>query len=317
LEVEYGRSVIQQEAEALMAVSGRVDESFKHAVDLVMGCQGRVIVTGMGKAGIVGQKISATLASIGTPSFWLHPAEARHGDMGRVLKEDVVLVLSKSGETEEITALLPLLKRVEAKIIAIAGSRESTLGRYSEVVLEMGEVTEACPLGLAPSCSTSCMLAIGDALALTVLKRKDLGVKDFAQLHPGGSVPKLLKAADVMRTGDRFPVVDFRASVADAVRATTQARGGACSVVDDERKLVGVFTDGDFRRAYVNDSEPGAKPIISVMTREPRRIGAGQLATEAVRMHKEFHINQIPVVDDRNHPIGVIDIQDLPRFGLI
>lgn len=317
MEVEYGRSVIEQEAEALMGLSLRIDESFKRAVNLVIDCAGRVIVTGMGKAGIIGQKISATLASIGTPSFWLHPAEARHGDLGRVMKEDVVLVLSNSGETEEITALLPLFRRVGAKVIAITGSRQSTLARYSEVVLEMGKITEACPLGLAPSCSTSCMLAVGDALALTVLKRKDLGVKEFAQLHPGGSIPKLLKAADVMRTGARFPVVGSGASVADAAQATTEARGGACSVVDDAGRLTGIFTDGDFRRTYVDDPDPGPRPITSVMTRDPQRIDAAQLATEAVRMHKEFHINQIPVVDDEGRPIGVIDIQDLPRFGLI
>jgi len=317
LEVDYGRSVIEQEAQALMQLSGRLDQSFKQAVELVIGCKGRVIVTGMGKAGIIGQKVSATLASIGTPSFWLHPAEARHGDMGRVMKEDVVLVLSNSGETEEITALLPLLKRMEARIIAITASGKSTLARYSDVVLQMGRITEACPLGLAPSSSTTCMLAMGDALALTVLKHKGLGVRDFAERHPGGAVPKLLKAADVMRAGEHFPVVDAAATADDAVNVTTKARGGACTVVDKQGKLVGIFTDGDFRRAYVGDSNPGPKPIASLMTRSPHSISADQLATEAVRMHKEFRINQIPVVDDNGHPIGVIDIQDLPRFGLI
>ncbi len=317
MEVEYGRDVIAQEARVLTELSQRLGPRFAKAVELVIGCEGRVVVTGMGKAGIIGQKISATLASIGTPSFWLHPADARHGDMGRLQEGDVVLVLSNSGETEEITALLPFLKRVGASLIAITSNSDSTLAHYSEVVLELGQIEEACPLRLAPSSSTTAMLALGDALALTVLKKKGLEAKDFAERHPGGSMPKLLKAAEVMRTGERLPVVDSTATVAEAVQATTQARGGACAVVDEEGKLVGVFTDGDFRRIYVSDDHPGPKPIASVMTRDPHRIQADHLATEAVRMHKEFQINQIPVVDDDGRPVGIIDIQDLPRYGLI
>ena len=325
-DVSYGREVICTEGEALLALADRLGPSFAEVVELILGCQGRVVTTGMGKAGIVGQKVSATLASTGTPSLSLHPAEAFHGDLGRIVRHDVVLAISNSGETEEIVRLVPEVKKIGASIIAMTGDAHSTLGRYADVTLELGKIEEACPLGLAPSCSTTAMLALGDAVALAVLKRRNLSKEDFARYHPAGDLGRqLLKVEEVMRTGELFPVVHRTTKVKDALKTIARSKdrsgsvAGSVSIVDDGGKLVGIFTDGDLRRHL--ESEGAAlldRPVEEVMTPGPRlHIQVGRLATEALRIMAENQIDDLPVVDDDFHPQGNIDIQDLLQVGLV
>lgn len=325
-DVTYGREVIRAEARALAALVDRLDDSFAQAVELILNCHGRVVTTGMGKAGIVGQKVSATLASTGTPSLPLHPAEAFHGDLGRIVKDDVVLVISNSGETAEIVQLVPELKKIGARIIAITGGRESPLARYADVVLNLGHIEEACPLGLAPSCSTTAMLALGDALALAVLKRRNLSKEDFARYHPAGDLGRqLLTVEEVMRTGQNFPVVGDATSVKEALRAIARSKdrsgsvAGSVCVVDAGGRLVGIFTDGDLRRHLLSEGPSLLNQAIKeVMTRGPRLfIRSGRLATEALRIMAENQVDELPVVDEEFHPLGNIDIQDLLQVGLV
>ena len=323
-DVTYGQEVIRAEARALSALVGRLDESFAQAVELILACHGRVVTTGIGKAGIVGQKVSATLASTGTPSLPLHPVEAFHGDLGRIVKDDVVLAISNSGETAEIVQLVPELKKIGARIIAITGSRESALARHADVVLNLGHIEEACPLGLAPSCSTTAMLALGDALALAVSKRRHLSKEDFARYHPAGDLGRqLLTVEEVMRTGGNFPVVGDGTSVEEALRAIARSKdrsgsvAGSVCVVDGGGRLVGIFTDGDLRRHLESEGAGLLKRAIKeVMTPGPRLfIEAGRLAAEALRLMAENQIDDLPVVDDEFHPLGNIDIQDLLGVG--
>src|SRR6184192_4935467 len=249
--VDYAREVIRAEAEALAQLPARLNGAFARAVEMVLACPGRVVVTGMGKPGFIAQKISATFASTGTPSLFLHPAEALHGDLGRLVPGDLVLALSNSGETEEILRLLPALKRMGAPIIAVTGGQKSSLAAAADVVLEIGPVPEACPLGLAPTTSTVALLALGDALAMTVQHRRGFSPEQFASLHPGGALGRqLLRVRDVMRTGTRNPTVRWDASLREtaAVMTRTEGRPGAASVIDASGKLVGIFTDGDLRR---------------------------------------------------------------------
>ncbi|HHT9154338.1 MAG TPA: KpsF/GutQ family sugar-phosphate isomerase [Candidatus Tripitaka sp. YC43] len=317
-DVRYGKKVIALEAQALERLVDRVDEGFQRAVDFVLHCKGRVVVTGIGKAGIIGQKISATLASTGTPSYWLHPSEARHGDLGRVVKEDVVLALSNSGETE-VAALLPFMKKIGAGVIAITGSSESTLARHSDVVLDIGQIEEPCPLGLAPSASSTAMLALGDALALTVLKRRNFSKEEYAFYHPGGEVGrKLLVVEMVMRSGQANPVVKEGCQVLEALKVMTHTPGrpGAVSVVDGKGRLTGFFTDGDLRRRLGRRQDFLKGAIKEVMTRNPKTIRKDSLAAEAYNILKENKIDQLPVVDKKGIPVGILDVQDLLEVGL-
>jgi len=310
--VESGRNVIELESRALQQVAASLGKEFADAVRMIYACKGRVIVTGVGKAGIVGQKVSATLASTGTPSYWMHAVDARHGDLGRVLPEDIVLVLSNSGETEVVQLLVPL-KKINTKIIAITGNRASTLAKYSDMVLDIGRIEEACPLGLAPTCTTTAMLALGDALALTLFKMRELTKEDYALYHPGGELGrKLIKVCDAMRINERNPVVPQSATVREAVKAmSTKGSPGAVSLVDEKGKLVGVFTDGDLRRQVLK-AGPGLldRPVCEVMTRNPRTVKADDLAAEAYRVMRECRIDNLPVVNDSGVPVGLIDVQD-------
>ncbi len=310
----YVREVLDAEIRALRDVSERLDPNqVAKAVELLLSCKGRVIVTGIGKAGIIGQKISATLASTGTPSYSVHPIEALHGDLGRILGEDLVLFLSNSGETE-VVELLPYVKQVGAKSICITGDNASTLAQHCDVVLDMGKVEEACPLGLAPSASTTAMLGIGDALALAVARKRNFNKEEYALYHPGGELGrKLMPVEKVMRTGDHCPTVRAEATVRDALHqiTSTAGRAGAICVVDNEDRLAGIFTDGDLRRRLLQGHDFLSKPISSVMTRNPKRIVAGSLATEAGRIMKENRIDEIPIVDAAGKLLGIIDIQDL------
>lgn len=310
--LESARTVIGQEIVALQSVRERLGDEFAQAVQLIHGCRGRVIVTGVGKAGIIGQKISATLASTGTPSHWMHAVEARHGDLGRVQGDDVVLALSNSGATEVVQLLQPL-KKLGTRIISITGNRASVLARYSDVVLDIGEIEEACPLGLAPSSSTTAMLALGDALALTVFRMRDLTPQQYAEFHPGGELGRrLIKVRDAMRVGGRNPVAPQGVSVREALDAmSVEGSPGTVSLVDERGKLVGVFTDGDLRRLL--RTEPGMsldRPVNEVMTRRPKTVCVEDLAAEAYRIMRENRIDNLPVVDEDGVPVGIIDVQD-------
>jgi len=318
VEIEYAKKVLREEAQALAEVARRIETSFKRAVDLISACKGRVIVTGMGKAGIIAQKISSTLSSTGTPSFFLHPAEAIHGDLGRVTRYDLLLALSNSGETEEVNRLLHPVRKIGAKVISITGGRNSTLAKSSDIVLNMGRIKEACPLGLAPTSSTTAMLALGDALALTVLKRRGFSREDYARYHPGGMLGRqLMNVEELMRTGRANPTVRPDTKVKDALLAITEARAGAVTVLDARGRLAGIFTDGDLRRQLAVNPNLMETPVRKVMTRQPLTIKKGRPATEALRILKENKIDELPVVDRANKVIGLIDVQDLLAAGLV
>ncbi len=310
--LEEARQIVQQEIEALEALKARLGDAFSRAVDMIYGCGGRVIVTGVGKAGLVGRKISATLASTGTPSYWMHAVEARHGDLGRVREGDVVLALSNSGETE-VVQLLPSLKKLDVPVISITGDNASTLAAHSEIVLDIGRVREACPLGLAPSCSTTAMVVMGDALALTIFGMRNWKPEDYAFYHPGGELGrKLITVEEVMREEMGNPVCSQEATVREALRAMG-GRGsyGAVSLVDGDGKLVGFFTDGDLRRLMQDgESELLGRPISQFMTTDPITIKEDRLAAEAYRMLRSHRVDQVPVVDEEGRPVGILDVQD-------
>jgi len=323
------REILTSEGRAILDLAERLGSSFAEAVEFVLsatgeGKKGRVVVTGMGKAGIIGQKISATLASTGTPSWSIHPADAAHGDLGRITPDDVVLALSKSGETAEISRLIDYVKRFGARVVGITGVPDSTLARHSDVLLDIGDLPEACPLGLAPSTSTTVMLAVGDALALTVLKRRGLTREDFARFHPGGALGKaLIRAEEVMRTGENNVTVPPDATVREVLEAisavpNSRGRAGAACVVEGGGRLVGFFTDGDLRRRL---QEHGAEllemPIKEVMTAEPVTIEVGQLAVDAARILEQRKFDELPVVDSRGRLAGLIDVQDLLQMGFM
>lgn len=318
MDLMYARQVLKTEIKAIQSLIKRLGQNFKKAVSLILSCKGRIVVMGMGKVGIIGEKISATLASTGTPSLFLHPAEAYHGDLGRLVGHDIVLILSNSGETEEIIRLLPALKKIGVRLIAITASARSRLGRFSDLALEIGKITEACPWGLVPTASTTAILALGDALALTVFRHRKLTKEQYAFYHPGGELGrKLLKVSDVMRIGKRNPIVKEYQLVKNALTAITKKRAGAVSVVNKRGKLVGIFTDGDLRRSLIKDPEVIKRALSFVMTRKPTVISPDVLATEALPILKRKRIDELPVVDKKHLPVGMLDIQDLLEVGLI
>jgi arabinose-5-phosphate isomerase len=273
----------------------------------------------MGKTGIIAQKFSATLASTGTPSLFLHTAEAIHGDLGKVTPEDVVIVISNSGSSEEIKQLLPLLKKIGAKVIALTGNTKSVLARYSDVVLDVSVEKEACPLGLAPTASTTATLAMADAVAVCLLELKGFKEKDFAFFHPGGALGRrlLLKVEDIMRTGQVNPIVNEEKRVSEVLLKITQARAGSATVVDKKGRLKGIFTDGDLRRHLETDEALPRRKIKEVMTKNPTVVSKDMLAAEAMRILQERKIDEVPVVDKNRRPIGLLDVQDLLRAGLV
>ncbi|MEK6568374.1 MAG: KpsF/GutQ family sugar-phosphate isomerase [Candidatus Omnitrophota bacterium] len=317
--LKRAKEVFKIEAEAIASLSSKLDDNFVQAVEAIYNCRGRVVVSGMGKTGIIGQKISATLSSLGTPSIWLHSAEATHGDLGRVIKDDVVIVLSNSGETEETKNLLPILKKIGARIIAITGNKNSTLAKYSDIVLDVSVKKEACTLGLAPTSSTTAALAMGDALAVCLVEKKGFKEKDFALYHPGGLLGKrlLLKVEDIMRKGKANPIVKEEALVKDVLYAITGCRAGAASVVDKSGRLSGIFTDGDLRRHLERSADLASRKVKEVMTKNPVTIHPRQLAAEALRILEEKKIDELPVVDAALKPVGMLDIQDILRAGLV
>jgi arabinose-5-phosphate isomerase len=312
------RRVISVEHRALGELLRKVDESAALAVEILMNCRGRIIVTGMGKAGLIARKIAATLASTGSPAVFLHPAEASHGDLGIVTVDDVLICLSNSGETDEVNQLLPLVKRFGVRIIALTGNLDSTLGRFSDVVVNTGVTEEADRLGIAPTASTTAMLAMGDAIAVALTVQRGFTREQFAQFHPGGSLGRqlLLKVSDLMHVGVAVPCVGNTATVRDATCEMTSKGLGATLVVATGGEMVGIFTDGDLRRTLQREEQPLQLPITAVMIGNPKAIGADALAVEALRLMQQHSINVLPVIDDLGRATGIIHLQDLIRARL-
>jgi arabinose-5-phosphate isomerase len=317
--VKRAKEVLDIEADAIKDLRSRINKNFKRAVDLILNTKGRVVISGMGKAGIVAQKFSATLSSTGTPSLFLHSAEAVHGDLGRVTADDVVVILSKSGETEEIKKLLPILKKIGSKVIALTGNIKSSLVRFSDITLNVAVKKEACPLGLAPTASTTAMLAMCDALSICLLELKGFKEKDFALFHPGGSLGRrlLLKVEDIMRTGRANPIVHESETVSTVLLKITQARAGSATIVDREGKLKGIFTDGDLRRHLEIDRDLPRRKISAVMTKKPTAINKDRLAAEAMHILEAKKIDEVPVVDKGGKVVGLLDVQDLLKAGVV
>jgi arabinose-5-phosphate isomerase len=314
----WGRDVLAKEGAAVAAARSGLGPSFVRAVDLILNCRGRVAVTGMGKAGLVGRKIQATLASTATPAYALHPSEAIHGDLGMIWRDDVVLALSNSGETEELVKLLPVCKKTGCAIILITSGTTSRCAKMAEVVIDIGRSPEACPLGLAPSSSTTAMLAVGDALALTVMKLKDVRPEQYAAFHPGGALGRsLMKVREIMRTGLDCPRILPDETIARYYEVLQKAprRAGAAAVVDDAERLVGVFTHGDFVRCFHKDRNPLEVRLREVMTSSPKFAHADDLVADALETMRAYRIDELPVVDGDGILVGMIDVQDLVASG--
>ena len=311
--LKLAQHVLDIEAEAVRSLGARIDGEFVLAVEMLLACKGRVVVSGIGKSGHIARKLAATLASTGTPAFFVHPAEASHGDLGMVTADDVFIGLSNSGESEELVAILPLIKRLGAKLIAITGRAESSLAKLADVHLNARVEKEACPLNLAPTASTTAALALGDALAIAVLDARGFSADDFARSHPGGALGRrlLTYVRDVMRTGAEVPQVGLSATVRDALFEITAKRMGMTAIVGDTGHVEGIFTDGDLRRVLERAGDFRDLPIVDVMTRKPRTIGADQLAIEAVELMERFRINQMLVVDASGTLIGALNMHDL------
>jgi arabinose-5-phosphate isomerase len=315
-----GRRVIEIEARALDALAERIDGTFSAACQLILGCQGRVVATGMGKSGHIARKIAATLASTGTPAFYVHPGEAGHGDLGMITDADVVLALSYSGESDEILTLLPVLKRQGNPVIAMTGRAQSTLAREADIHLDVSVSVEACPLDLAPTSSTTASLAMGDALSVALLDARGFTADDFARSHPAGSLGRrlLLHITDVMHAGDDVPRVGEDATLSEALMEMSRKRLGMTAVVDREQRLVGLFTDGDLRRTLDDVAlDVRTARIADLMTRNPKTIGADQLAAEAARLMETHKISGLIVVDEHQHPVGALNIHDLLRARVV
>jgi arabinose-5-phosphate isomerase len=312
-----GQAVLSAESTAIRAALDRLGDAFVGAVEAILRCKGRVCVTGVGKAGLIGNKIQATLASTGTLSYGLHPVEALHGDLGMVHGDDVVIALSKSGSSE-LVELLPRLGKLGCVIILLTAKLDSAAAKHAAFVLDIGDTDEACPLGLAPSSSTSAMLALGDALALTVMELKAVEPDQYASYHPGGALGRyLMKARELMRTEANCPTVPQTATLGDCFEVILGApkRAGAAAIVDEDGRLVGIFTQGDFFRLFKNHDHSPDRPIAEVMTRSPKRIGLEAGVTEALRLMRKYAIDELPVVDDDDRLVGLIDVQDLIARG--
>ncbi|MDD5026912.1 MAG: KpsF/GutQ family sugar-phosphate isomerase [Candidatus Omnitrophica bacterium] len=317
--LKRAKEVLDIEAQAVKNLKTHIDSNFKNAVNIILKTKGRAIVSGMGKTGIIAQKFSATLASTGTPSLFLHTAEAIHGDLGKVTSDDAVIILSNSGSTEEMKQLVPLLKKIGCKIIALTGNVKSILAKHSDVVLDISVKKEACPLGLAPTASTTAALAMTDALAVCLLELKGFKEKDFAFFHPGGALGRrlLLSVGDIMRSGPANPIVKEDEKVSQVLLKITQARAGSATVVDGKGKLKGIFTDGDLRRHVEIDRDLALRRIKEVMTKDPTVVYQDMLALEALGILREKRIDELPVVDKNRHPVGLLDVQDLLKAGLV
>lgn len=318
-DVDHGREVLAAELRAIEDMIPKLDERYARAVEMLLGCRGRVVVTGVGKSGLIGQKISATMASTGTASLFLHSGEAVHGDMGRVLVDDVVLALSYSGTTAEVVRLVPIIRKIGASLVTITSTADSELARHADVALEVGVIEEACPIGLAPTSSTTAMLALGDALAMTVANRKEFTRADYALFHRGGALGRrLVTVGEVMRPLSEVAPVRADASVRDAFAATggPRSRSGALLVVADDGSLAGIFTDGDLRRRIVEDAGVLLRPVREVMTVDPKVTREDELLATAYKRLRQHSIDELPVVDAEGRPVGLLDVQDVLEFGV-
>lgn len=310
------------EADSVMKLTDRIDDEFEAAVNLILDCHARVVVTGMGKSGHIGKKIAATLASTGTPSFFMHPGEAFHGDLGMVTDKDVVIAISNSGESSEIVKILPIIKRIGAKIIAMCGRRDSNLGKFADYYLDISVEREACPYGLAPTASTTATLAMADALAMALMKVRKFTDQDFAVFHPGGALGRrlLLTVEHVMHKGEENPVIHYTKSAKEALFLMTDKGLGATSVVNDNGEFMGLVTDGDIRRILRKGSEFLDEPVDKLMTKNPLTITSEKMATEALSImekHKPRPITVLPVVDEYNKPVGIVHLTDLLKQGVV
>lgn len=316
---ETGRAVVDAESRAIADLAGRIDENFERACRLVLACQGRVVAVGIGKSGHVAGKIASTLASTGTPAFFVHPGEASHGDLGMITPADLVIAASNSGETPEILTILPIIKRMGVKLVALCGNPDSTVARQSDVCLDVGVSKEACPLNLSPTTSTAATLAMGDALAVAILQARGFTAEDFARSHPGGVLGRrlLLYVRDIMHTGTDVPLVHEEDVVRDALLEMSGKHLGMTGVVDSEDRLVGLFTDGDLRRALNKPVDLNECPIRDVMTRDPVTVGIDMLAAEVVTLMRTQSINGIFVVSDDRRVEGALNMHDLLRAGVV
>ncbi len=319
---EKAIETLEIEAEAVLKLKARIDDEFEAAVKCILDCKARVVVTGMGKSGHVGRKIAATFASTGTPAFFMHPAEAFHGDLGMVTENDVVIAISNSGESSEVVNILPIIRRIGAKIIAMSGRRESQLGKNCDYFVDIGVEKEACPLGLAPTASTTATLAMGDAIAVALMSVRNFTSQDFALFHPGGALGRklLLTVANVMHTGDENPVVYQDKTAKDALFIMTDKGLGAASVVDSNGKFVGLITDGIIRRALAKDYKFLDEAVKNIMFAQPLTISKDKLAAEALSVmekHKPRPVTVLPVVDAEHNPVGIVHLTDLLRQGVV
>jgi len=314
-----GRSVIETETNAVAALASRIDETFVAACQYMLGCEGRIVVLGMGKSGHIGGKLAATLASTGTPAFFVHPGEASHGDMGMITAKDVVMVLSNSGETDEILVLLPIIKRLSVPLIALTGNPASTLARNASVHIDVSVAQEACPLGLAPTSSTTATLAMGDALAIALLEARGFSAEDFALAHPGGILGRklLLRLGDIMHAGAEMPAVTEDTLLSDALVEMSRKGLGVTAVVDEKMHVMGIFTDGDLRRALDKGVDVHKATIRKVMTAGCLTVKAGMLAAEALGLMQRRRVNALLVVDEHQTLVGVLNMHDLLRAGVV
>ena len=317
--LELARKVLAIEAEAVSALGSRLDARFLDAIGLILACRGRVVVSGVGKSGHIARKIASTMASTGTPAFFLHAAEASHGDLGMITRDDVVLALSNSGQSDELLTIIPLIKRQGAKLIAVTGNPDSALAKEADVHLDAGVAQEACPLNLAPTASTTAALALGDALAVALLDARGFNEQDFARAHPGGALGRrlLTHVSDVMRTGDAIPSVPEEASFFDVLLEMSRKGMGMAAVVDSNRKVVGIFTDGDLRRTLERKPDVRSLKVTAIMKRDPRAIAPHKLAAEAVELMERYRINQLLVVSEAGELVGALNTHDLLRAKVI
>lgn len=317
--IQEAKRVLKIEADAVLSLMERIGESFESAVELIFSCSGKVVVTGMGKSGLICQKIASTLASTGTPAFFLHPAEGVHGDLGMLAKGDTVIAVSNSGETEEVVRIVPIIKRLGLKLITVAGNERSTLAEAGDIFLNVSVKQEACPLGLAPTASTTATLALGDALAIALMYRRGFRAEDFALFHPAGSLGKrlLLKVSDVMHTGNRVPLVDVHTSVKDAIFEMTSKGFGITAVLSADGCFVGVISDGDLRRALERDGNIINEKASDIMTSRPKSILKEAMAAEALRKMEVNKITSLFVDDGDGKPCGIVHLHDLLRAGVV
>ncbi len=316
--LKKGREVVDIEGKAVSALAQTIDGNFYKAIECLFNCKGRVVLTGMGKSGLIARKIVATMNSTGTPAIYMHPTDALHGDLGMVRGEDVVLMLSKSGETEELLSLIPMFKRLEVPVIAISAKRESRMATESDILLYIEITEEACPFDLVPTASTTTMLVLGDAIAVALIEMRGFTEQDFAMLHPGGSLGKRLslRVSEIMKRGKEVPIVKENTTVKETIFEITSKRLGATSVVDKDGKLCGIITDGDLRRLLEKDIEIKKLTAADIMSRNPKKLAPSLLASRALQVMENYKITSLIVTDEEDHPVGILHLHDLVNLGL-